>query len=65
MNDGRVYADFVSDIVHERNILMKSDGSARRAFCYIADATLGFFTVFAGRVFPFASFSGGKLCAFT
>jgi len=45
MNDGRVYADFVSDIVHDRNIIMKSDGSARRAFCYIADATLGFFTV--------------------
>jgi len=45
MNDGRVYADFVSDIVEGRNIVMKSDGSARRAFCYIADATLGFFTV--------------------
>ena len=45
LNDGRVYADFISDIVHDRNIIMKSDGSAVRAFCYVADATLGFFTV--------------------
>lgn len=45
LDDGRVYADFVSDIVNNRNIIMKSDGSAIRAFCYIADATVGFFTV--------------------
>jgi len=45
IGDGRVFADFVFDIVHERNLVMKSDGSARRAFCYIADATVGFFTV--------------------
>ena len=44
-DDGRVFADFVSDIVNKRNIVMKSDGSAVRAFCYIADATIGFFTV--------------------
>ena len=45
LNDGRVYADFVSDIVNNRNIIMKSDGSAIRPFCYLADATSGFFTV--------------------
>lgn len=45
LDDGRVYADFVSDIVHGRNIVMKSSGEATRAFCYLADATLGFFTV--------------------
>lgn len=45
LEDGRVYADFVSDIVHNRNIIMTSDGSAIRSFCYLADATLGFFTV--------------------
>lgn len=43
--DGRVFADFVADIVAGRNIVMKSDGSAVRAFCYLADATSGFFTV--------------------
>jgi len=50
-DDGRVFADFVADVVHHRNIVMKSDGSARRAFCYLADATVGFFTVlFKGEV---------------
>jgi len=44
-DDGRVFADFVADVVVGRNIKMKSDGSAIRAFCYIADATVGFFTV--------------------
>ncbi|OOQ59476.1 NAD-dependent epimerase/dehydratase family protein [Mucilaginibacter pedocola] len=45
LDDGRVYADFVADILAGRNIEMKSDGSARRAFCYLKDATIGFFTV--------------------
>lgn len=45
LDDGRVFADFVSNIVKGRNIIMKSDGSAIRAFCYLADAVVGFFTV--------------------
>ena len=45
LDDGRVYADFISDIVNNRDIVMKSDGSAIRAFCYVADAVTGFFTV--------------------
>jgi nucleoside-diphosphate-sugar epimerase len=45
LDDGRVYADFISDILHDRNITMKSDGSAIRTFCYLADAVQGFFTV--------------------
>ena len=45
LDDGRVYADFVADIINNRNIQMKSNGNAIRAFCYIADATIGFFTV--------------------
>lgn len=44
-DDGRVFADFVSDIIHRRDIILKSDGRATRAFCYLADATVGFFTV--------------------
>lgn len=44
-DDGRVHADFVSDIVSGKNIKMKSDGSAIRAFCYLADVVLGIFTV--------------------
>lgn len=45
LDDGRVFADFVSNILHEKNITLNSDGSARRAFCYLTDATLGFLTV--------------------
>jgi nucleoside-diphosphate-sugar epimerase len=45
LNDGRVYADFIKNIVNNENIEMKSDGSAIRAFCYISDATIAFFKV--------------------
>jgi UDP-glucuronate decarboxylase len=45
LDDGRVYADFVSDILKEQDICMKSDGSATRAFCYLTDATVGFFKI--------------------
>ncbi|MDO8954824.1 MAG: NAD-dependent epimerase/dehydratase family protein [Gammaproteobacteria bacterium] len=51
LDDGRVFADFVADIVAGRDIVMKSDGSAIRAFCYLVDASIGFFTVlFKGKV---------------
>lgn len=45
LDDGRVFADFVADMVCGRDIVMKSDGTASRAFCYLADAVAGFFTV--------------------
>ena len=45
LDDGRVFADFVADVVAGRDIVLKSDGQAPRPFCYIADATLGFLTV--------------------
>jgi len=45
LTDGRVFADFVADVAGNHDIVMKSDGSAVRAFCYIADAVAGFFTV--------------------
>jgi nucleoside-diphosphate-sugar epimerase len=45
LDDGRVFADFVKNIVNNEDIEMKSDGSATRAFCYLADATVGFFKI--------------------
>lgn len=45
LSDGRVFSDFVADILARRNIKMKSDGLAKRPFCYLADAALGYFTV--------------------
>ena len=45
LDDGRVFADFVADVVAQRDIVLKSDGLAMRPFCYIADAAIGFLTV--------------------
>lgn len=45
LDDGRVYADFVNDIVHRRNLILRSDGSAVRAFCYLSDGVEAFFTI--------------------
>jgi UDP-glucuronate decarboxylase len=46
--DGRVFADFAFNVVRGENIVMNSDGSARRAFCYVTDAIAGFFSVLLG-----------------
>lgn len=49
-NDPRVFASFVKDAAAGNNIVMMSDGMARRPFCYIADATAAFFLIlFSGR----------------
>ena len=45
LNDGRVFADFVSDIVNNRDIVLKSHGDARRSFCYISDAIIAILSV--------------------
>lgn len=50
-DDGRVFADFVADVVAGRDIVMRSDGRAVRAYCYLSDAVAGFLTVLLrGRV---------------
>lgn len=43
--DTRVFAEFVRNIVDGDDIVMKSDGSAKRAFCYISDAADAFFRI--------------------
>jgi nucleoside-diphosphate-sugar epimerase len=45
LNDGRVFADFVADVVQDRDLVLNSDGKAMRPFCYITDATEAFFTL--------------------
>ena len=44
-NDGRIMSDIMSDVINNKNIILKSDGSALRAFCYISDAIRGIFTI--------------------
>ena len=43
--DGRVFADFAFAVARGQPLVMTSDGSARRAFCYGDDAVEGLLTV--------------------
>jgi nucleoside-diphosphate-sugar epimerase len=45
ITDGRVLSDFARDVLAGRDIVMLSDGSATRTFCYVADAVAGYFKV--------------------
>jgi UDP-glucuronate decarboxylase len=45
LEDSRSFADFISDVVNNRDITLFSSGSTVRSFCYLADATIGFFSV--------------------
>ena len=42
LNDARVPADFAKAVVENRDIVMFSDGSPTRTFCYISDAITGY-----------------------
>jgi nucleoside-diphosphate-sugar epimerase len=45
INDGRVIADFCRAVIEGRDIVMHSDGSPTRTFCYAADAVVGYYKV--------------------
>lgn len=45
LNDQRVPADFAKAVLENRDIVMFSDGSPTRTFCYIADAITGYLKV--------------------
>lgn len=45
LNDGRVFSDFIKNILDNKDLVIKSDGEAKRAFCYITDAINAFFLV--------------------
>jgi UDP-glucuronate decarboxylase len=38
-NDGRIMSDLIYNVIKGENIVLKSKGEAKRAFCYILDAT--------------------------
>ncbi len=42
LDDGRVIADFLRDRIAQKPIRLLSGGTGVRAFCYISDATIGF-----------------------
>lgn len=43
--DGRVFSDFVANVVKKENINLTSDGDAKRPFCYISDAVIAFIEI--------------------
>ena len=45
INDGRVQADFLNNVIHNKDIIMKSDGSSIRTYTYISDAVNAIFKV--------------------
>jgi nucleoside-diphosphate-sugar epimerase len=45
ISDGRVLPDFARDVLADRDIVMLSDGSPTRTFCYATDAVTGYYKV--------------------
>lgn len=45
ITDRRVLPDFARDVFAGRDIIMYSDGTPTRTFCYIADAIIGYFKI--------------------
>jgi UDP-glucuronate decarboxylase len=45
ITDHRVLPDFARDVFANRDIIMLSDGSPKRTFCYVADAVVGYYKV--------------------
>lgn len=45
IDDGRALPDFCKNVLANENIVMLSDGSPTRTFCYVADAIIGYLKV--------------------
>lgn len=45
INDGRAFSDFCKCIATNHDIVLHSDGSSKRTFCYVSDAVVGYFKV--------------------
>lgn len=47
LDDGRAFAEFVSCVINDENIVLQSDGSAMRTYTYVADAMNALFLIMA------------------
>ncbi|MER2540061.1 MAG: NAD-dependent epimerase/dehydratase family protein [Azonexus sp.] len=45
LDDGRVFTDFIADLLADRDIRINSDGMDTRPFCHISDLVAGLFLV--------------------
>lgn len=41
--DPRVFSSFMKALIHNKDIIMYSDGTSKRPFCYLSDAVVAFF----------------------
>jgi nucleoside-diphosphate-sugar epimerase len=59
MEDDRVWAQFLANIIRRQNILLKSNGAAYRSFCYVTDTASALLTILlqgeAGRAYNIAA----------
>ena len=44
-DDQRVFSEFVKNVSNNQDIIMKSDGTATRPFCYLTDATVALYKI--------------------
>lgn len=45
LDDDRVWAQFIANIVRKQDILLKSNGAANRSFCYVTDTVTALFVI--------------------
>lgn len=45
MDDDRVWAQFIANVVRGEDILLKSNGAAKRSFCYVTDTAKAILTI--------------------
>jgi nucleoside-diphosphate-sugar epimerase len=45
INDGRAFSDFCKAIIERKDIVLRSEGNARRTFLYVTDAIVAYFLV--------------------
>lgn len=45
ITDGRALSDFFQNVILNQDIVLYSDGSPTRTFCYVADAIIGYFKI--------------------
>lgn len=51
LNDGRLPADIAKNLFKNKDIIIHSDGSPTRTFCYVADAIVGYLKVLSYKKF--------------
>lgn len=44
-SDGRIMSDLISNVVNQEDIVLKSEGNAKRAFCYISDTVSALYMI--------------------